>query len=67
MATLKIDNDEVRVSDALVIRMADRLWRLGSAARRAAYAERARKRLAAGRRGKSDVAVVILADHPGGG
>ncbi|HXP77124.1 MAG TPA: hypothetical protein VN823_23510 [Stellaceae bacterium] len=63
MATLKIENEEVRVSDALVIRMAERMWKLGTDARRAAYAERARKRLNAGGRGKNDVAVAIVADH----
>ena len=63
MATLKIENEEVRVPDALVIRMAQRMWKLGTDARRAAYAERARKRLNGGGRGKNDVAVVIVADH----
>jgi hypothetical protein len=65
MATLKIDSDEIRVSDSLVIRMAERMWKLGTEVRRAAYAERARKRVTAGRRGKNDVAVIIVADHVG--
>lgn len=63
MATLKIENEEVRVPEALVIRMAQRMWKLGTDARRAAYAERARKRVNGGGRGKNDVAVVIVADH----
>jgi hypothetical protein len=63
MATLKIDDEEVRVSDAVVVRMTERLWRLGSDSRRAAFAERARKRLSAGERGANDIATVIVADH----
>jgi hypothetical protein len=63
MATLKIEDEEVRVPDALVIRIAERMWKLGSDARRAAHAERARKRLKGGGRGKNDIAVVIVADH----
>ena len=63
MAMLKIDDEEVRVSNMLVIRMAERMWKLGSDQRRAAFAERARARLQAGHRGKNDVAAVILADH----
>ena len=64
MAILKIDKEEVRVSDAVVIRMTERLWKLGNDQRRAAFVERARKRINAGRRGRNDIAVVIIADHP---
>ena len=63
MPTLKIDDEEIRVSRALVIRVAERMWKLGSDPRRAAFTERARARLQAGHRGKNDVAAVILADH----
>ncbi len=63
MATLKIDKEELRVSDAVVVRMTERLCRLGNDARRAAFAERARKRLNAGQRGRNDIATVIVADH----
>ena len=63
MATLKIDEEELRVSDAVVVRMTERLWRLGNDPRRAAFAERARKRLSAGQRGQNDIATVIVADH----
>jgi hypothetical protein len=63
MPTLKIDEEEVRVSNAVVVRITERLWRLGNDSRRAAFAERARKRLSAGKRGRNDVATVIVADH----
>jgi uncharacterized protein YpuA (DUF1002 family) len=63
MATLRIDDEEVRVSDAVLIRIAERMWRLGNDPRRAAFVERARKRINSGERGKNDVAAVILADH----
>ena len=63
MATLKIDKEEVRVSDAVVIRMTERMWKLGNDQRRAAFVERARKRINDGGRGKNDIAVVIIADH----
>jgi hypothetical protein len=63
MATLKIDDEEVRVSNVLVIRMAERMGRLGNDQRRAAFAERARKRVSAGQRGKNDIATIIVADH----
>ena len=63
MATLKIDKEEVRVSDAVVIRMTERMWKLGNDQRRAAFVERARKRINAGGRGRNDIAVVIIADH----
>ncbi len=63
VATLKIENDEVRVSDTVVNRIVCRMWRLGSDERRAAYAERARKRITAGHRSRNDIAIVIIADH----
>ena len=66
MATLKIDDEEIRVSDRLVIRMAERMGRLGSDQRRGAFAERARKRVSAGKRGKNDIATIIVADHARG-
>jgi len=63
MATLKIDEEEVHVSDATVLRMAERIWKLGNDQRRAAFVERARKRITAGQRGKNDVATIVVADH----
>ncbi len=63
MATLKIDKEEVHVSDAVVTRMVERMWKLGNDQRRAAYVERARERINAGQRGTNDLAVVIVADH----
>ena len=63
MATLDIDKEEKRVSDALVTRMTHPMWKLGSVGRRAAYIERARKRVTAGHRSKSDIAAIIVADH----
>ena len=66
MATLKIDNEDLRVPDVLVTRMTQRMWKLGTNARRAAYAERARKRLTAGHRGKNDITTIIVADFSRG-
>jgi len=63
MATLKTDKEELRVSDVLVTRMTQRMWKLGTDARRAAYADRARKRITAGHRSNNDIATIIVADH----
>ncbi len=63
MATLKTGKEEIRVSDVLVTRMTHRMWKLGSDARRAAYADRARKRITAGHPSKNDIATIIVADH----
>jgi len=52
---------EIKVPRSLVIRMADRPHRLGSATRRENYIARARKRLEAGQSGKNDAAVVLAA------
>jgi Transposase DDE domain group 1 len=43
--------------------MANRLWRLGSPARRTAYVEKARRRLAAGSARHSDAAIVLAAGN----
>jgi hypothetical protein len=51
---------EIKVPRSLVIRMADRLRRLG-ATWRENYIARARKRLEAGQPGKNDAAVVLAA------
>jgi hypothetical protein len=64
MATLKIDEEEVHVSDAVVFRMAERIWKLGNDQRRAAFVERARKRITAGQRRINDIATIVVADHP---
>ena len=61
MATLKLKKGEIKVPELLVIRMADRLHRLGNATRRENYIARARKRPEAGHRGKNDAAVVLAA------
>ena len=61
MPTLKAKKGEIKVPTALVIRMADRLHRLGSATRRENYVARARKRLEAGHTGRNDAAVVLAA------
>ena len=52
---------EIRVHHRQVTRMSDRLWRLGSPARRTAYVEKARQRLAAGPARHSDAAIVLAA------
>ncbi len=61
MPTLKLKKGEIKVPKRLVIRMADRMQRLGSATRRETYVARARKRLDAGHPGKNDAAVVLAA------
>jgi hypothetical protein len=60
MPTLKTtEHGEIRVHHRQVTRMANRLWRLGSPARRNAYVEKARRRLAAGPARHSDAAIVL--------
>lgn len=59
MPTLKLKKGEIKVPKSLVIRMADRMHRLGNATRRENYVARARKRLEAGHPGKNDAAVVL--------
>lgn len=61
MPTLKTKDGEIQVSVAAVARMADRMHRLGGEGRDRNYAEKARKRLAAGPSRKSDAATVIAA------
>jgi hypothetical protein len=62
MATLTTtEHGEIRVPLRQVTRMADRLWRFGSPARRTAYVEKARRRLAAGPPRRSDAAIVLAA------
>ena len=55
------EHGEIHVHHWQVTRMADRLWRLGSPERRAAYVEKARQRLAAGPARHSDAAIVLAA------
>lgn len=62
MPTLTTEHSEISVHHRQVTRMADRLWRLGSSKRRAAYVEKARRRLAVGPARHSDAAI-ILADR----
>jgi hypothetical protein len=61
MPKLKIRNSEMMVSTSLVIRMAERMHKLGSAARREGYVARARQRLEAGHFHKNDAAIVLAA------
>ena len=62
MATLTTtEHGEIHVHHRQVTRMADRLWRFGSPARRTAYIEKARRRLAAGPPRRSDAAIVLAA------
>jgi hypothetical protein len=60
MATLTTtEHGVIHVHHRQVTRMADRLWRFGSPARRTAYVERARRRLAAGPPRRSDAAIML--------
>jgi hypothetical protein len=61
MPTLKIKNSEMKVSTSLVLRMADRMHRLGSTTRREGYVARARQRIEAGHFHKNDAAIVLAA------
>jgi len=55
------EHGEIHVDHRQVMRMADRLWRLGSPVRRTAYVEKARRRLAMGLARPSDAAIVLAA------
>jgi hypothetical protein len=55
------EHGEIHVHHRQVTRMANRLWRLGSPERRAAYVEKARRRIAAGPARHSDAAIVLAA------
>ena len=59
MPTLKIKDAEIDVPSELVARMADRLWKFGSDARRQHYVAKAR--LDTGKLRRSDVATVLAA------
>ena len=61
MPKFKIKDREIHVPTRLITRMAGRLWRLGSKARREAFIGRARKRLDAGGRALNDAAAVLAA------
>ncbi len=61
MPTLTTKHGEIRVNHREVTRMANRLWNLGSPARRTAYVEKAKRRLAAGPARHSDAAIVLAA------
>jgi len=60
MPMLKLKDAAIKVLRALVVRMADRMWKLGKA-RREGYVARARKRLEAGGKGRNDAAAVLAA------
>ena|SRR5579871_5047101 len=57
----KIKDREMHVPTRLITRMAGRLWRLGSKARREAFIARARKRIDAGGRAVNDAATLLAA------
>ena len=61
MPTLKTKDGETEVSAERVARLADRMFRIRGEGRRQNYAERARKRVAAGSVRKDDVAIIIAA------
>ena len=61
MPTLKLKKGEIQVPQRLVIRMAERLCKLGNPTRRQHYIERARKRLEGEHPRKSDAAAVLAA------
>jgi hypothetical protein len=62
MPTLKLKNAEIKVPRALVVRMADRIWKLGKP-RREDYVAPAKKRLDAGGKGGNDAAAVLAAGN----
>ncbi len=59
MPALKTKDGDIAVSAERIARMADRMFRIRGDGRRQNYAERARKRIAAGPARKDDVALVI--------
>jgi len=59
MPTLKLKKGKIKVPKSLVIRMADRMHKLGNATRRENYIARARKHLERGRLRKNDAAAVL--------
>jgi hypothetical protein len=61
MPTLKTKDGEIQVSTGQVVRMADRMHRLGNKSRRDNFLARAKKRIEAGPCRKADVATVIAA------
>ena len=66
MPTLTTDSgEEITVPVRLIVRMADRLHRLGPA-RREAYVEKRRRRLAAGGGSRNDAALILAAGGEGG-
>jgi hypothetical protein len=58
MPTLDIETGKIFVPKRLILRQADRLWRL-PAVQRAHHIEKARERLASGKRSRSDAALVL--------
>jgi hypothetical protein len=61
MPTLTLKKGEIKVPANLVIRMADRMHKLGSAEQREARVARARERLEAGHLHRNDAAIVLAA------
>ena len=61
MPTLTVDGDEIEVPERLIVRMAARMHRLGSPARRKAYIGKAQRRLTTDRWSQNDVATVLAA------
>jgi hypothetical protein len=58
MPTLDTETGKIFVPKRLILRQADRLWRL-PAVQRAHHIEKARKRLASGKHSRSDAALVL--------
>jgi hypothetical protein len=61
MAKFTMQDGEIEVHAALIARMADRMHRLGSKARREHYAKNARARLDKGSKQPADAAIVLAA------
>ena len=62
MPTLKTKDGELEVPISMIAHAADRMFKLGSKARRDDYAAKAKKRLDAGPCRMSDAAVILAAD-----
>jgi hypothetical protein len=62
LRTLPTPRGEISVPDRLIVRIANRVWRL-SPAQRAHHVERARQRIETGRFGRNDAATVLAADR----
>lgn len=64
MPTLQTPRGEVVVPSSLVVRIADRLWRMAPA-QRAHHVETAKRKIAAGRFGLTECASLLATENPG--